>query len=263
MPLHPKYRARRSPLALTLFALAMGSLLLSGCVSSKKYRMAKQDVTPTQLLNWSTTSPDTDLTLATMIVFKSPGSWKREARWDEYVIQIHHRGDLPLIVESAELVDVLDQSQFPGDDPWALEKLSLTNWDKYGKTGLKLLAGAGALAVYTGAMVGVAYGSILAGGAGGTALAVLNIVPVIALVDIVAVSAINRKNKSAVQAEFDRRRLVLPLVVESGSPPTGSLFFPMTPGPKTLRLRGRQGTAHVELMLDLAPLENLHLKPKK
>jgi hypothetical protein len=241
----------------------MGSLLLSGCVSSKKYRLAKQDVTPTQLLNWSTTSPDTDLTLATMIVFKSPGSWKREARWDEYVIQIHHRGDLPLIVESAELVDVLDQSQFPGDDPWALEKLSLTNWDKYGKTGLKLLAGAGALAVYTGAMVGVAYGSILAGGAGGTALAVLNIVPVIALVDIVAVSAINRKNKSAVQAEFDRRRLVLPLVVESGSPPTGSLFFPMTPGPKTLRLRGRQGTAHVELMLDLAPLENLHLKPKK
>ena len=59
------------------------SLLLTGCVTSKKYRMAKEGTPPAAPLGWRVTQPSAELTLESMIVFKGPGSWKREARWDE------------------------------------------------------------------------------------------------------------------------------------------------------------------------------------
>ena len=259
----PRIRVGRFVHFRTFLVVVLLPILMGGCFSSKKYRLAQKDVAPARLINWSTSSASVDLTLATLIVFKGPGSWKREARWDEYVIQLHNRGDTTMVVESAELIDLLNQPQSPGDDPWILEKLSHTNWDKYGKNGLKLLAGAGAVVVYSSAITVVATTSILGGAAagGGTSLLLLNIVPVIALVDIVAVQLINRKNKKTVQQEFDRRRLDLPLVAHAGATLTGSFFFPMTPGPQALLIHGNQAGAPFSLRLELAALEKLHLKP--
>jgi len=237
-------------------------LVQPGCVTSKKYKMAKEDTPPAQPFNWSVSAPPGELTLETLIVFKGPGSWKREARWDEYVVKLTNRGGEPIVVNSAELIDLLGQPQVPGDDPWRLEKLSYTNWDKYGKTGLKLLAGAGAVALYGTALVATSMGSFMAGpgaAAGGTAL--LDVIPVVAVVDITAVAIMNHNNKAKVQKEFDRRRLSLPLTIAPGQNVAGSLFFPMTPGPQRLILKGRTGDAPLELVLDLKPLAGLHLKP--
>jgi len=258
---HRHARAR----AVQLLALACAPLVLGGCVTSKKYRLAKDDTPPAQPLGWSSSTPPAELTLRSLIVIGGPGSWKREARWDEYVVQVANHGDQPMVIDSAALTDLQGTPQFPGNDPWKLEKLSYTNWDKYGKTGLNLLAGAGLVTLYVGASAGVAAGSLLAGGstaaATGGAAAALAIVPVIAVVDIIAVASINHYNKEHVQLEFDRRRLVLPLTVAPGATTTGSFFFPMTPGPQRLTLKGNAGEAPLELVLELKPLAGLHLKP--
>lgn len=239
-------------------------LLFTGCVTSKKYRLAKDDTPPAQPYGWTAAAPSADLTLATLIVFKGPGSWKREARWDEYVVRLTNRGDQPLVIDSAVLVDLLGQPQTPGDDPWKLEKLSRSNWDKYGKTGLKLLAGAGAVVVYVGAVSAVATSSLLsAGGAAGGGAAVLAVIPIVALVDIGVVAVMNHNNKVAVKTEFDRRRIGLPLTIAPGAIAEGSFFFPMTPGPKRLIVKGRSGGTPVELVLDLKALAGLHLEAKK
>lgn len=241
------------------------SLALAGCVTSKKYKMAKADTPPAAPLGWSVSAPPAELTLATVIVFKGPGSWKREARWDEYVVKIANHGTQPLTVPTATLTDLLGQPQLPGSDPWKLEKLSYTNWDKYGKTGLKLLAGAGAVALYGFAVTAVSFGTFLAapGAAAGAAGAatVLAAIPLVAVADIVIVAAMNHNNKDKVQQEFDRRRLTLPLTVAPGATVIGSLFFPMTPGPRQLTLPGRAGDAPLTLELGLTPLAGLHLKP--
>lgn len=236
---------------------------LSGCVTSKKYKMAKENTPPAQPFNWSVSSPPGELTLETVIVFKGPGSWKREARWDEYVIKLTNRGGEPIVVDSAELIDLLGQSQVPGDDPWRLEKLSYTNWDKYGKTGLQVVAGAGAVVLYSGAVMASAMGSFMAGpgAAAGGGAAALGIIPVVAVVDITAVAIMNHSNKGKVQKEFDRRRLSLPRAIAPGENAAGSLFFPMTPGPQRLILKGRAGDASLEMVLELKPLAGLHLKP--
>ena len=171
------------------------------------------------------------------------------------------RLDRILAVDTAALTDLQGTPQFPGTEPWALEQLSYTNWDKYGKKGVKLLAGAGALMLYGVAVEAAALSSFLAGGATTGAVVIVDVIPVVAVVDIAVVAVMNHNNKVKVQEEFNRRRLSLPLTLPPGKSVAGSLFFPMTPGPQRLRLKGRSGDTPFELVLELKPLAGLHLKP--
>ena len=235
-------------------------LCLSACVTSKKYRLAKDDTPPAKHLGYRAVAQPVELQLETVIIFKGPGSWKREARWDEYVVKISNNGDQPLSLDSAQLIDVLGVPQVPGEDPWKLEKLSYTNWDKYGKTGVKVLAGAGAVLIYAGAVEGVVIGAGLSGGAAaGGGLVFLGALPIVAVVDITAVAFMNHNNKEKVMAEFERRRLKLPCVIPVGGSVEGSFFFPMTPGPQRLIVQGKHGGESCSLTLDLKPLAGLHL----
>lgn len=240
----------------------------SGCTTAKKYRLAKDDTPPAVPLDWSvaaaTEHAPVTLGVEHVITFKGPGSWKREARWDEFVLRMENHGDEPLVIESAELLDLHGVAQRPGTDPWALEKLSYTNWDKYGKTGLQLVAGAGGVVLYAGAVTAVGLGAALSGGAAaGAGAAALNIIPIVAVVNIGTVVVLNRQNKEKVGAEFERRRLVLPLEVAARSGRQGSWFFPMTPSPQALVVRGWRGGQPVELTLPLPELARLHLRPGK
>lgn len=247
-------------LTLRLVVLTCAVCTLTGCVTSKKYRMAKEGTPPAKLLNWHAATPPAELTLESVIIFKGPGSWKREARWDEYVVQITNRGDQPMTLESAVLTDLQGSPQFPGAEPWALEKQSYTNWEKYGRKGVKLAAGAGVVMLYGAAVEASAAGSILAGGATTGAVAFLEVVPIIAVVDIGVVAVMNHNNKAAVQKEFDRRRLTLPRAVPVGTVAVGSIFYPMTPGPHQLIVTGKSGDTPFQLVLDLKPLAQLHLQ---
>jgi hypothetical protein len=258
MPCNPRALLR------VLFFVGVAALF-SGCVTSKKYKMVKKDTVPAQPVVLDLTSANKELTLATVIVVKGPGSWKREAKWDEYVVTLANHGDHPLIIESAELFDLKGAPQRPGTDPWKLEKLSASNWNKYGSTGVQVLAGAGLVATYVGIEVGVAMGGMMGGSAvatGGAAVA-LAVIPVFAVVDLTAVAIMNHNNKKKVVAEFDRRRLVLPLTIAPGASVAGSFFFPMTPGPQSLAVHGRKGDQPMDLQLELKPLAELHLKPKE
>src|SRR4051812_11085465 len=115
-----------APLLLPLIALGLG-----GCVSTK-YKMAKPQATPPAVtLNLGNTpaaadapAPALAATLHTVIVYQGPGSWKREAYWDEYVVTVVNRSDKPVTIESASLTDFQGQTSAPGDNPWALENQS-------------------------------------------------------------------------------------------------------------------------------------------
>ncbi|MEI6106425.1 MAG: hypothetical protein WCR49_05365 [Opitutae bacterium] len=253
----------RSVTVLLIMGLGLGQ---TGCVTSKKYKMAKDDMPPAQPLGWAVTTPPAELALQSLIVYKGPGTWKREAKWDEYVVQFTNHGAVPLTIGTAQLIDILGQPQVPGTAPWSLEKISSSNWDKYGGVGLSLVAGAGVVVIYGGIAMASAWGSFMAApgaaASAGGAAAALTIIPIAAVVDITAVVIMNHNNKAKVQAEFDRRRLVLPLTLAPGASATGSLFFPMTPGPQRLIVKGQFGEAPLELILPLKPLAGLHLKPK-
>lgn len=239
---------------IVLTAVALTVALLSGCVTSAKYYMAPEDTPPAVPLNLTVRTSALDLTLATVIVYQGPGSWKQEALWDEYVFVLTNRGSVPLMIDSALLMDPLGEQQAPGIEPWALEKLSEANWKKYTRVGLYVLGGGVAVQSF-------GLGLYAAGMGGGAAAGWFVAVPLALVANVVVVGVKNRGNKRIVNAEFDRRRLRLPLELSPGETVQGSFFFPVVPGPQQLIFRGKAGKAPLEIFLDLKPIASLHARP--
>jgi hypothetical protein len=236
------------------FASIAAAATLGGCLATK-YQMAPKDSLSAVPLGLAAEQPPLDLALDTVIVYKGPGSWKREALWDEYVVAIHNGREHPLKIDAVALLGAAGASSIPGDDPWNLEKESQTLEQRYLRAGVAF-----ARSEIPDALV---FGSSAVGGAAGTtfsaASATAASVGVIGLpVYYIIVFGVDRLNKAAVQKEFTRRRLVLPLTIYGGETQTGSFFFPMTPDPKSIDAQWSGDDGKHVLVLSLAPLRGLH-----
>jgi hypothetical protein len=241
---------------LLLAGLLLAAITLTGCVSNQ-YKEAKKDIPPPQLLNVAFTPAPLDASLSTLITYNGPGSWKRDAFWDEYVVTVHNPGREPLVFSNANLVDFAGITRAPGTEPWALEKESKTLEQKYKAAGVAFVRYTvpGVVIVGTGAAAVSSAGFLTA--AGSTALGAT----VIALpVYYIGVLTINHFNKVAMEKEFTRRRLALPLTLAPGETQTGSLFFPMGPNPRSLSLNWATSSASGECALPLDFLRGLHSK---
>lgn len=257
-------RRSRRGLSVGLCGLSGVALTLqTGCVTSKKYKMAKANTPPAVALNLVATAPAISATIDSVIVFRGPGSWKREARWDEYVLTLKNNGVAPETLYTATLIDPENVAQVPGDDPWKLERQSRSNFARYGKMGLTVVEGAGGVVLYGVAAYGAASSAILAGGATTGAVVVLDVIPIVAIGDIATVAVMNHNNKLKVNAEFARRRMSLPITLAPGESVTKSLFFPMVPAPRALVLLHGTDEMKEELKVDLSALRNLHVQTKR
>ena len=97
--------------------VAAGVLLCgSGCLSTK-YRMARKSTPPPAALNLAIEEPPLAVVLNTVIIYKGPGSWKRAAFWDEYVVTLHNHGPQPLSITAAALTDFAGSRHLPGEIP--------------------------------------------------------------------------------------------------------------------------------------------------
>jgi hypothetical protein len=232
--------------------------VLCGCVASK-YKLAKKDTPPVQLLSIAfPPAAPLQATLASLITFGGPGSWKREALWDEYVVELVNHGDRPLTIDSATLLDSKGAPYAAGSDPWVLEKQSRKLEQQYRDRGEAFLraAGPGVVIVGVGAAAGSAAGAVLiAPAVAGAIIAAVVVLPVY----YVSVLGINHHNKKAVMSEFKRRQLALPLTLAPGETRTGSLFFPMVRSPSSLALHGANESVTTTAVLSLDFLNALHV----
>jgi hypothetical protein len=243
----------------TVASLLATSVLLSGCVSTR-YKMARSNTPPPALLNLVVTQPPLEAALNMIIVYQGPGSWKRAAFWDEYVVTVHNQSDRPLLLASAALADPIGFDRVAGANPWALEKESKTLEQKFRAAGVAFVRNVGPGVL----IVGAGAGGVAAAGVGMTvssgAVAVASATVVALPVYYLGVWAINSDNKAVIVAEFNRRRLALPLELAPGETRIGSLFFPMVPNPRSLALRWSDGTTGGELNLPLASVQGLHVR---
>ena len=248
------FGARKMKASAVLPAMICGGIALAGCVATK-YEKAAQGTPPPVPLNLAAAQLPIELALRTLIVYNGPGSWKREALWDEYVVTIHNRGARPLTIAAAALIDFAAASHAPGVDPWVLEKESQTLEQRYQRAGVAVARAAAPRALIMGASAAAGTGAGLLSATAATAAAA----SVVALpVYYVVILSVNHSNKMAVTAEFTRRRLALPLTIAAGELRTGSFFFPMAPNPQSLSLQWSSGTARSELVLSLEALHGLH-----
>jgi hypothetical protein len=239
------------------FVVLVALLVFPGCVS-KRYQSASKKTPPAVPLTLSAQQPPLTAALNTVIVFHGPGSWKREAYWDEYAVSIVNQGQAPVTVVGAVLHSSVIDAQTPGSNPWDLEKQSHKIL-KDQTLGRQLVAGAGIeLAVLGVEASALALGSlaVATGSAAAVAGATVAVVALPVFVIGSGVRAITAPH--AIQKEFNRRRLALPLVLQPGETRQGSLFFPITPGPQQLELECQGDGITQSLDIDLAPLTNLH-----
>ncbi len=233
---------------------------LDGCVS-RKYQLAKKGTPPIEVLNVAfPPAPPLEPVLSALITYGGPGSWKRRALWDEYVVGFKNSSDVPTVLDSVAIIDSTGTAIAPGTDPWRLEKASVALETQYRNRGESFVRGAG-----TGVLiVGVAGAGAAAAGlsslyiapaAAGAMLAGIFVLPVY----YVTVIGINHHNKKVVTAEFNRRRLAFPLTLQPGETRVGSLFFPTIRAPRALEVHvsGASGSSATSLPLDF--LKGLHV----
>jgi len=244
----------------------LGSLWLAGC-GSTAYQLNQQPTAVTPRKEYIVQAGGVAFSVTALISYDGPGSWKRHAYWDEYLVTLTNHGEAEAIAERAWLGDVLDRQVPPGDDPWRLERKGRDHESSLKSRGAPADAwyfsrSPAGKAVTGAASVGAL--AVIYGGAGGATLA-SGIVfggPLI-LLAAAPVMMTNRmlldpSRKEKIAAEFYRRKLPLPVTLGPGETVTGSLFFPLTPGPENLTLQVRSKTVSVPLRIELPGLEGLH-----
>jgi len=239
--------------SLCVFAAVL--CLMSACVSPK-YKHSSKNTPPIQPLNVKFPSSTLDSSLYSEISDGGPGSWKREAFWDEYIVIMHNEGGQALNIASATLVDNTGAARPAGSDPWVLERESKTLEKRYRDAGIafsrmaapRVIASAAEPTVVANAGVGTA-------GAATAATVTAVAIPIYGA----TVLGINMHNKAAIKKEFNRRRVPLPLTLGPGEMRAGSFFFPTVPDPQALTVRWTGSAGDGETTLDLHFLQGLHV----
>ena len=247
--------------AVTIATLLGLALVLTGCVSNKYKAASALGAQPQRMDIDLGGAPELKTQLDAVIIYQGPGTWKKAAYWDEIMVSLVNKSGQSINLTSANLVDFAGGRVLAGTDPWELEKASQAQRDRYTNAGVSFALntlGYAALtygAVGAGAIAGAAVSSTWGGMASG-AMAGVALVPVTAI----AVYANNQKHKHEIEREFNRRRLALPLTLQPGQAVSGSLFFPMTVSPQSLRLEWIKGSEHGGVTLPLPMLAGMHLK---
>lgn len=210
--------------------LALG---LAACAGSKilKEPKALQLVEPLA----AAIRDDVEVDLAWVIVRDGPGTWARNADWDEYIFVVRNPGAAPLEVTSMSLHDALGERVSPEADRTALVRASRQAVRRYREADLKVKAGfGGAALVATGAVVWYGVAAPIAGvAAGGAALGVAT-GAVIAAPILVVGGLMRANNHRKVNDEIVRRQTTFPIKLAPGEERTVSVFFPLTPSPKRI-----------------------------
>lgn len=232
---------------------------LTGCVSSK-FQMAPDGTPAAVMLNLPANPAPLEAYVDTVITYNGPGSWKRHAYWDEYVLSLTNRSVTPGTLLWAELVDANGQPVAPGERWHALESESRAWWDA-NALGQNLALGAGAIFITAGAVAAPVGVLVVWAAAEGVAIGASTAATFVALPLAAAVLyGVNERGENRITEEFARRRLKLPLDFEPKQTRHGSLFFRLTPSPQKLKLTFRVAGQLRDVVVDLGVLADLHRK---
>ncbi len=246
-------------------------IVLTGCGGAKVLKKPEPLKTTQPLAVAS--GPRLAITLDWVIVRAGPGTWAKNADWDEYLLRFKNLTDSPMQITNVWVYDSLGIQTNRQLDRRALVKGTKGTKRRYRDSDIKVKAGMGTgKMLAAGAAVGVVgYGLALgaaapsfgagaaAGGGVGAAGAVLLAAPVIAFLGIK-----KGVNNSKVNSEIIRRQTVLPLALPSSDEVSAKLFFPLSPSPTHVEVIYTDTEGEYRLVIDTQEaLDGLHLVPEK
>ena len=243
-------------------SVVMLLLALSGCGGTKVLKEPEPLVVTQSLA----TASDQRLaaTLDWVIVRDGPGTWAKNADWDEYLIRVQNLSDDSIRVTNITVLDSLGTRIETRENRKQLVKGAKETKRRYKEEGFKvkvgagvgrLVATAGAVAV-TGTAVAVSLvGYATAGG--------LATVGGIIFVPVLAVGGVMRGvNNSRVNKQIEIRQTLLPIVLQEKEEKSLDIFFPLAPSPRQVEITYADSQGEHTLIIDThTALEGLHLTP--
>ena len=233
---------------------------LSGCGGTKILK-EPQPLAPREAL---VSASDARIlgTLDWVIVRDGPGTWAKNADWDEYLLAVRNDSAAPIVVTAVTVTDSSETQHSSVASRKKLVKASKRTAKRYRGEGIKVKAGVGGgallltgvLSANVGMSAGAAavYGSSAAAGAAAGALV---LAPV-----LVVGGVVKGVNNSKVNDEIENRQTTLPLQVEPGESQALDMFFPISPSPLRVRIDYHDATGEHTLVLDTSTaLHGLHL----
>jgi hypothetical protein len=246
--------------------LLLVACLLAGCGGTKMLKEAQPIQTTRPLA--AAADQRVSSTLDWVVVRDGPGTWARNADWDEYLLRVNNQSEQSIHVTRLLVVDSLDtriESQ-PGRKQ--LVKSSKKTAKRYRNSGMKVKAGRGAgtmlvagaavtavgVGAATASVIGAGYGAA-AGGAGVAASGLLLLGPALAVGGVV-----RGVNNSKVNNQIELRQTVLPLEIPAGEELGLDVFFPLAPSPKRVELVYTDAAGEHSLVIDTSTaLDGLHI----
>lgn len=251
--------------------LAIGIILslvsLFGCGGTKVLKES-QPMQITQPLGLASDQQKT-ATLDWVIIRDGPGTWAKNADWDEYLLTVSNQSDQPITVTSIIVIDSLDTQIEPESGRKKLVKSSKDTVRRYKGSGIKvkagrgagtmLVAGAAVTTVGVGAVAAAGYGAVMTGTAAGTAGAAAG--GLLLLGPALAVGGIVRGvNNSKVNKEIELRQTTLPVEIPASEEVGLDLFFPLAPSPKRVELTYTDVAGEHALVIDTSiALDGIHI----
>jgi len=199
-----------------------------------------------------------------VIVRDGPGTWAKNADWDEYLVTLRNDSPVPVTITAITVTDSSEYRHSPVANRKQLVKASRQTAKRYKGQGIEVKAGlgggtlvvAGGLSASVGASAGVAavYGS---GAAVGATAGALVLAPV-----LVVGGVVRGVNNSKVNDTIETRQTPMPLRVEPGASQVLDVFFPIAPSPLEVRIDYADATGEHSTVLDTKDaLAGLHLAP--
>lgn len=234
---------------------------LSGCGGTKVLR-EPQPLAMEEAL--ATGSDDrVAVNLGWIIVRDGPGTWAKNADWDEYLVTLRNHSGGPVAVTAVTVVDSSETRHSSIASRKKLVKASRHTAKRYKGQGIEVKAGVGGGALVVAGGLSATVGSGIAtaalyGGsqaAAGAALGALALAPV-----LVVGGVVKGVNNSKVNTAIETRQTPLPLQVEPGQSQAFDLFFPIAPSPLAVRIDYTDSSGTHTLVMDTTDvLEGLHL----
>jgi len=253
-------------------AILLSAGLMTSCGGTKMLKEA-QPIQTTQPLAASS-DQQVEAILDWVIVRDGPGTWARNADWDEYLLSVSNLSDQPIQLMQLTVVDSLDTRIEPQLGRKQLVKNSKQTARRYKDSGVRVKAGrgvgtmlvAGAVVTAVGigtatavAATGLMSGAAAAGSAGAAAGGLLLLGPALAVGGIV-----RGVNNSKVNNEIELRQTLLPVEIPAGEKQGLTVFFPLAPSPNVVELIYVDAAGEHSLIIDTSKaLDGLHIEAPK
>jgi len=228
--------------------------VFNGCASS---RLVEKPTENSPDLHMSSNNEQINMSLNNVLIPNGPGSWIKDAKWDEYVVTITNLSSKPLSIAKISLVDPRGVYLDAGTDVITLEKTSERLAKAYKEAGIDFAVGVAPSALI---VAGVAAGTV-----GAVAASTILLPVALVAAPIVYFKRQNDevKDREDVLAEFNRRRLANGMTITGNATITGSLFFPMVPNPQDLVMEYRIDNTISTIELKTQKIQGIHVVSKE